>query len=332
MKSSLSFFVKKENMLAIFYGKNEKMFSIFPLTNSFFESIIRECNYKVVECLIMQKYYTICGQKICINMVNFPNDSADWRLFETVETQPDITVTCQVAENFPEISVKFCGEQGDFSVFSDGEKTFRKRRMGISEGVLAEYDCKDCSECKVYFTHKSFPVLTDERYLWSSIPLAQLLLPKKAVLMHASYIDVNGSAVLFTAPCGTGKSTQAELWRIHRNAKILNGDKAGIFFKEGSAFAGGLPICGTSGICKNKNLPLKAIVLLSQGKENRIKRLTGFDALQAVINNIYLDLLVPSEKQMCIDFVIELLEKIKVFSLECTPDERAVEVLEKELS
>ncbi len=304
----------------------------YPLTNRFFGGIIRECNFKVVECLIMQKNYTICGQKICVDMVNFPNDSADWRLFETVETQPDIIVTCQVTENLPEISGKFCGEQGEFSVFSDGEKVFRKRQIGISEGALAGYNCKDDSDCKVYFTHKSFSVLTDERYFWSSIPLAQLLLPKKAVLMHASYIDVDGSAVLFTAPCGTGKSTQAELWRVHRNAKVLNGDKAGVFFKNGSAFAGGLPFCGTSKICHNKDLPLKAIVLLSQSEENRVRELTGFEALQAVINNIYLDLLAPSEKQMCIDFVIELLEKVNVFSLECTPDERAVEELEKVLN
>ncbi len=279
----------------------------------------------------MQKNYTICGRKIRVDMVDFPNDSADWRLFETAQTQPDITVTCQVAENFPEFSGKFCGEQGEFSVFFDGEKTFRERSIGILESAVAEYNCKDGSNCKVYFTHKSFPVLTDERYFWSSIPLAQLLLPKKAVLMHASYIGVDGSAVLFTAPCGTGKSTQAELWRIHRSAEVINGDKAGIFFKDGSAFAGGLPFCGTSKICHNKDLPLKAIVLLSQGEENRVRELTGFEALQAVVNNIYLDLLVPAEKQMCIDFVIELLEKIKVFSLECTPDERAVEALEKQL-
>ncbi len=279
----------------------------------------------------MFKNYTICGQKIHIEMPDFPNDSDDWRLFENNETVADISVNCQVGGRLPEFSAKFCGEQGEFEVFSDGEKTFRKRQMGIIEGALAEYDCNDGSNCKIYFTYESFTALTDERYFWSSIPLAQLLLPKKAVLMHASYINIGGSAVLFTAPCGTGKSTQAELWRVHRNAEVLNGDKAGIFFKDGKAFAGGLPFCGTSKICHNKNLPLKAIVLLSQGKENRIRELKGFEALQAVINNIYIDLLAPGEKQMCIDFVIELLEKVNVFSLQCTPDERAVEELEKTL-
>lgn len=279
----------------------------------------------------MFKNYTICEQKIRINMLNFPNDSADWRLFETNENNPNISVYCHVNENLPECSGDFRGKQGEFEVFSDGEKVFRKRQMGILEGALAEYDCKDGSFCDVWFTEKSFPVLTDERYFWSSVPLAQILLPQKAVLMHASHIDINGSSVLFTAPCGIGKSTQAELWRIHRNAEVINGDKAGIYFKDENVFACGVPFCGTSGICKNRNLPLKAIVVLSQGKENRVKRLKGFEALQGVINNIYLDLLAPCEKEMCIDFAIKLLEKVNVFSLECTPDERAVETLEKVL-
>ncbi len=279
----------------------------------------------------MYKNYTICEQKIRINVSNFPNNSADWRLFETNEISADISVTCQVGENLPEVFGKFCGKQGEFQVFSDGEKAFRKRSMGNLEGTVAEYNCNDGSDCKVYFTRKSFPFMTDERYFWSSVPLAQLLLPKKAVLMHASHIDINGSSVLFTAPCGTGKSTQAELWRVCRNAEVINGDKAGVYLKNGKAFACGVPFCGTSGICKNRNLPLKAIVLLSQGKENRVKRLKGFEALQAVINNIYLDLLATGERESCIDFAIELLEKVDVFSLECTPDERAVEELEKVL-
>ncbi len=279
----------------------------------------------------MFKNYTICEQKIHIEMPYFPNDSADWRLFETNGAVADISVACQVGERLPEISGKFCGEQGEFSVFSDGERIFRKRDMGKREGALAEYDCKVGSDCRLHFTRKSFSVLTDERYFWSSVPLAQLLLPKKAVLMHASFIDIGGSAVLFTAPCGTGKSTQAELWRVHRKAEVINGDKAGVYLKDSKVFAGGLPFCGTSGICHNKNLPLKAIVLLSQGKENVAKHLKGFEALQGVINNIYLDLLAPCENQMCIDFVIELLEKVNVFSLQCTPDERAVEALEEVL-
>lgn len=279
----------------------------------------------------MFKNYTICEQKIHIEMPDFPNDCADWRLFETNESVSDISVVCQVGEKLPEVFGKFCGSKAEFTVYHQDGTVFRERKMGTSEGVLAKYNYTDGSDCQMWFTHHSFPVMTDDRYFWSSVPLAQLLLPKKAVLIHASYINVGGSAVIFSAPSGTGKSTQAELWRVHRNAEVINGDKAGVYLKNGKAFAGGVPFCGTSGICIKKDLPLKAIVLLSQGEENRVKRLTGFEALQGVINNMYLDLLAPLERQMCVDFAIELLETVSVFSLECTPDERAVEELEKQL-
>ncbi len=280
----------------------------------------------------MFKNYLICQQKIRVEAEAFPSDCADWRIFEAKFKTPDFSVKCNVTEPLPRVEGSFCGKSGDFSVFCENETVFRKREMGKYEGSLTKYDSKNFSVCEVFFTPKSFPVFMDERYFWTSVPLGQYLLAKKAVLMHASFIDIGGSAVLFSAPCGTGKSTQAELWRVHRNAEVINGDKAGVYIKDGEAFAGGIPFCGTSGICKNRDLPLKAIVLLSQGKENKVKHLKGIEALQGVIKNIYLDLLAPTEKQMCIDFVIELLSAVPVISLECTPDERAVEELERFLS
>lgn len=260
---------------------------------------------------------------------DFPGNCEDWRLFEANFCEPDISVKCNITENIPGVYEECFGTSGDFKIYCRGEKAFRLRKMAAQPGVLTEYNYINGSECQAYFTPDSFPVFMDERYFWTSVPLGQLFLPKKAVVMHASFIDINGSAVLFSAPCGTGKSTQAELWRIYRSAEIINGDKAGVYLKDGKAYAGGVPFCGTSGICKNRDLPLKAIVLLSQGKENVAKRLSGVEALQGVIQNIYLDLLAPMEKQMCIDFVIELLSGVSVISLQCTPDERAVEELEK---
>ena len=106
--------------------------------------------------------------------------------------------------------------------------------------------------------------------------------------------------------------------------------KAGILVENG-VYACGAPFCGTSGICKNKNLPLGAIVLLSQSPENRIKRLAGIEALQGVLQNIYLDMIAPNEQMMIFDLLIKLLEKVPVYSFGCTPDENAVIALEKAL-
>ena len=279
----------------------------------------------------MLRDYVICEQKIRIQADNFPSDCEDWRIFESELEGPDFLVNCNISESLPEPEGAFCGKSGEFSVYCQGEMVSRKRDMGIREGVISKYNYINCSDCQLYFTPDSFPVFTDDRFFWASVPLAQFLLTKKAVLMHASFVDIGGSAVLFSAPSGTGKSTQAELWRIHRNAEVINGDKAGVFFKDGKVLAGGVPVCGTSQICKNRSLPLKAIVLLSQGKENLARPLKGIEALQGIVKNIHLDLLAPLEKQMCIDFAIELLSSVPVISLQCTPDKRAIEELEKYL-
>ena len=183
----------------------------------------------------------------------------------------------------------------------------------------------------MYFTERSYNVMSDFRYMWNSVSLSQLLLPFKVLLFHASYISFNDEAILFSADCGVGKSTQAELWRKHRGAEVINGDKAGVSVENGKVYAHGLPFCGTSGICKNRTLPLKAIVLLGQAPENKIRRVKGVEAIQSLLHNIYLDFLAPGETQECIDVLIELLNTVPVYRLDCTPDERAVEKLAFEL-
>ena len=53
---------------------------------------------------------------------------------------------------------------------------------------------------------------------------------RQTLLMHASAVSWNGQGLVFTAPSGTGKTTQAELWARYKGAKILNGDK--VFLKQ----------------------------------------------------------------------------------------------------
>ena len=49
------------------------------------------------------------------------------------------------------------------------------------------------------------------------------------------------------------------------------------------------------------------------------------------MGNIYLDFVAPGETQQCVDTLIELLSKVPVYHLQCTPDERAVKALAKEI-
>lgn len=278
----------------------------------------------------MKKYYFLCKKLICIEAESFPGDNPLWSQFEVEEGIADINVSCRVCEPFPEMPGKNKGKSGEFLVSVAGDTVYRAMPMGILHGALTRYTPADTSHSETFFTSKSFPVMMDSRYMWSSVSLAQLLLTKNAFFIHSSYISVGGKAILFSAASGTGKSTQAALWEKHRSAEVINGDKAGILVENG-VYACAAPFCGTSGICKNINLPLGAIVLLSQSAENSVRRLTGLEALQGVLKNVYLDLLAPNEQQMIFDLLIEMLKTVPVYSFGCTPDENAVAALEKAL-
>lgn len=170
------------------------------------------------------------------------------------------------------------------------------------------------------------PYTVRTQVLWSAIDLPYTLLLRDVLVLHAAVIRLQGEAILFTAPSGTGKSTQASLWQSHRGAVIVNGDKGALSVRNGEIHAHGLPFCGTSGICESFDLPVRAIVSLAQSPENTAVRLHGAAALQAVISNSF------GTKSLCFPKIIDLasaiLEKIPVYRLSCTPDERAVDVLQ----
>ncbi len=278
----------------------------------------------------MKKFYRICKKLICIDADSFPGDNPMWEQFEAENGNADINIGCRISSSFPVVPEEKKTKAGEFVVSFSGNTVYRELPMGINPGALTEYKPADTSCSTTFFTPRSFPVMMDSRYMWSSLSLAQLLLPKNAFFIHSSFISVNGKAILFSAPCGTGKSTQAALWKKHRNAEIINGDKAGILVENG-VHACGVPFCGTSGICKSKDFPLGAIVLLGQSPENKIKRLTGIEAVQKVLQNVYLDLVAANEQQTIIDLLVELLKTVPVYSFGCTPDENAVVTLENEL-
>ncbi len=279
----------------------------------------------------MKQNYSICGKRILIESPLPLTEHENFSIFAVDEGDADIKISYNVAQKLPEIPVNTKKTPIGALVSWDGENIFRHNPMGVAEGALSCYKITDTSQSQVYFTNQSYGVMSDFRYMWNSVSLSQLFLPFKILLFHASYISTDGGAVLFTAECGVGKSTQAELWRKYMGAEVINGDKAGVSVEENGVFAHGLPFCGTSGICKNKTLPLKAIVILSQSPENKITRVTGIKAIQSLMGNIYLDFVAPGETQQCVDTLIDLLSKVPVYHLQCTPDEKAVECLAKEL-
>ena len=283
----------------------------------------------------MKKYYRICQQNIALSVPYLPKENPDWRAFECGgfgDGRPDFEIVCRIGS--PEIlpEDKKCGTSGDFEVFSNGRTVKRLFKLANSgDSIIAEYPLSGGSRCEVTATERGFKCALDDRFLWAVTALAQLMLFKNTLFLHASYICAGDTAILFSAPCGTGKSTQAALWAEFENAGIINGDKAGICIENDSILACGLPICGTSGICRNETHPLGAVVMLSQGKENKITRLGAAESIAALTGNIYLDLLAPGERERFLPLLLGILERVPVYSFACTPDKAAVAALKDRL-
>lgn len=162
----------------------------------------------------------------------------------------------------------------------------------------------------------------------SGMMIESLLLARESAILHSSVIAVDGQAILFTAPSGTGKSTQAELWRRYRNAEVLNGDRALLRFINGKPVACGLPFAGTSGICHNFELPIRAIVVLSQANENQLEIMHPTAAVRALLSQISLHKWHAQDVPCAVGISLRLTECLPIYHLACLPEESAVACLE----
>lgn len=157
-----------------------------------------------------------------------------------------------------------------------------------------------------------------------------MLLERDTEIIHCSFIEYNGKAILFVGDKQVGKSTQASLWNKYLNAEIVNGDRAAVYYENGMFYAEGIPFCGTSKICKNKKLPVKALVCLSIGNCNEIKQLSSMEAFMNIVGKFTYNSTAESVKRIS-SLASELVENLPVYAYSCLKDESAVTFLKDEL-
>ena len=145
------------------------------------------------------------------------------------------------------------------------------------------------------------------------------------MLLHSSFVEMDGKAVLFSGPSGAGKSTMADLWQTHLGAQIINGDRT-IIQKNAQGFtAAGSIWAGSSCIYRQVTLPLAGIFLLNQAPENRVERL-GFDAFVPLFSQTILNSWDRDFMDRMAGLYDALLADIPVYRLHCRPDRDAVEL------
>ena len=177
----------------------------------------------------------------------------------------------------------------------------------------------------------------EERYIDYSrniidiMNIEQVLNTFNAFILHSSFIKYQDKAILFTAPSGTGKSTQADLWEKYENAEIINGDRSGIRKLDGKWTAYGLPIAGSSGIYKNKKAEISHIIVLKQGKENKLTKLSPREAFVKLYSETLVHTWDKEFQENIINMITDVVQNVQIYQYESLPDKSAVEFLKKQV-
>ncbi|MBE5957111.1 MAG: hypothetical protein E7253_11770 [Lachnospiraceae bacterium] len=234
-------------------------------------------------------------------------------------------ISFQSTDALPELPFNGTWIEDTYYTILNGKQTmfYRNHFSKPPYAMVIEEDDKIC--CKYIADKENIFLHTSD--ILNHIGIEKVLLNHSAFLLHASFIRQEDKAILFTAPCGTGKSTQAELWAKHKGSDILNGDRAAVRYQDGEWRAYGMPFAGTSRIYRNESAPAAAVVVLEQGQKNEIRKLSGRETLGRLLPEISCRRWDADFMGQLMDLLIRLLSEIPVYFLSCLPDEGAVELL-----
>lgn len=282
----------------------------------------------------MKYCFNLAGISLCLDSERSLIVEEDWKLFQDRSgTIPDIQITVSwewkkerehygkllgkdlIHQYYEEPPYYFCvsteGKKGASMVVSYSNN-FQKMICRINEAD---------------FLHPPDSV----GRIMRALPLRSIFLKHVTVLFHGAQIFYKGCGIIFSAPSGTGKTTQAKLWENHKGAKILCSDRTLVKKTEKGYRTYGMPLDGSDPVCSALSCDLGAVVMLLRGKNNILYRLTSVEATAKMMEQMVTDWWDQKAQIKTIEFLLEMSEQIPVYQFFCTPDQEAVDILCKRL-
>ena len=239
--------------------------------------------------------------------------------------RPDVTFRLVPAEAFDDRGMDCLRRDEKRGIFRRGEDLFLVRYDRETGGVRW-YVRETAQQPELYQVHIIHRNTLDGVNPMIFVELSEFMIRYNAMILHSSLISCQGKGLVFTAPSGTGKSTQADLWKKYRGAEILNGDRSVIRREDGYRCYGS-PYAGSSSIYENKCTDLTAIVVLRQAKENKLRRIRGKEAYLCLLSEMSLSPVSRETVEKQSQWLLELIGAVPIYLLECLPDEGAVDLL-----
>ena len=178
------------------------------------------------------------------------------------------------------------------------------------------------------------PDAVDSRdFLFAGQAFSDMCLRHSRMVLHSSCIAVDGKAILFSAPSGTGKSTHTGLWQKHvPNTVMINDDTPVLRLdRPDHVLACGSPWSGKTRLNENLSVPLHAIVFLERGEKNTIAPLPTAQAFGRLLGECRKFPFADS-MSLAAEHCAALIERVPIYRLTCNISYDAVKTVREELS
>lgn len=247
-------------------------------------------------------------------------------LFETDEA-PVYTYQMVMADEISQNVGTILARRPDLLVFQTEAGEGRLIASRGETGLYAAYREEAPDFARITVTPNARLLLTLDPGFLSPFAMERQMIQRDSLILHCAYIVHEGEAILFSAPSETGKSTQAGLWEQYRNARTVNGDRSLLRKIHNRWHACGWPVCGSSGQCALADTPIRAIVMLRQGKENAVIRLSPLQGFSQLYAQITVNQWNPKFAESSMTLLEDLISAVPVFQLTCDISQNAVDTL-----
>ena len=251
----------------------------------------------------------------------------NFMLFECADAPVPYISTIRLSETFPEIAGKVTARRPDLVVADDNGLESRLIGVKGTPGYYACYQEISNQEALITLSSSRLTGLHIDPVFVSLLALERRQIQYDAFVLHCAYISHEGDAILFSAPSETGKTTQGNLWGQYKGAETINGDRALLQKVNGRWMARGWPVCGSSEVCNDLDTPIRAVVMLSQGKTDVATRLSPMKAFSQMYSQVTINRWNTATNMRCMDLLEAFVREIPIWHLSCTISENAVNTL-----
>ncbi len=258
---------------------------------------------------------------------------AEFENFLTSSKQsPALTVTIEALDCIPKPQDNICLDDENKWILHGQENlwttVYRCSNNDSENNVIFKVEVDgNWQNASVSYVKGSKAVEQEVAVLIGHILLKNRILFFKGLVIHAAAIVDSGRGILFTAPSGTGKSTQAKLWSSNRDAVIINDDTPAVRVIANQAQVYGTPWSGSHQIFTNISAPISALIVIEQSENNSIRKISTKESIPMLLPRCFM----PYHDDRLMHMACENLERIvkstHCYHMKCTQDEEAIEVV-----